>query len=57
MTKNTEKGKSNLKVHENQLKSSQITSCYYMTCYTRSIVATISVPMNNTKFYKWFNAI
>ena len=28
--------------------------CYYMTCYTRCIVATISGHINNTKFYKGF---
>ena len=43
----------NLKIHETQLKFFQIMSlCYYMTCYTRCIVATISVYINNTKFYK-----
>ena len=48
----------NLKIHETQLKFFQILSlCYYMTCYIRCIVATISVHINNTKFYKGFKAI
>ena len=55
--KNTEKGQ-NLKIHETQLKFIQIMSlCYYMTCYTRCIVATSSIHINNTKFYKGFKAI